>query len=198
MRKDMRMESVTCSDVLTFAHSRQDEGDFGCCEFSPGKGVLRCGYCCGPLGVKKGASGLTLMWVDICPACVLSGPKHVATLSMHLAGDVRKISALYGHDCSKSGKADAASMGIEYRKIAKKCRSLASFEDLLGGVVAVAIAKSYQGSIVPGIVEQAGARRPLRLRVQVVELANRIEGRPVAALRSSPACNQSKKISQGT
>jgi hypothetical protein len=139
MKKAKRMEVVTVLDVLEFAHDRQDVGDFGNCALGT---PVSCGFCGEPATDTE--ASVTLDWFDICPACILSGPKHVAGLADRVAGNAAWIRTRYGYDGTGfSDSEDAENMVKAYRVTANKCAALESFKDLPGGVVAVAIAAEF-------------------------------------------------------
>ena len=78
----------------------------------------------------------------ICPTCVLSGPQALATEVSRIAGDKDYIARKWGYPDTSLGRQDIAGMARAYRSLAKVFRGIGSFEDLPGGTVAMAVAKT--------------------------------------------------------
>lgn len=88
--------------------------------------------------------------MSICPACVRPGPAAVAERAIAVSKDTALIAKEWDMPLE-----DAPVMVPAYRKLAAFLRKVASFEDLPGGAVAVAIANTKPKDIRRGYLGEA-------------------------------------------
>lgn len=96
------------------------------------RGRTDCNICYRPFVVAE--VEIMLSGFTVCPSCVLSGPRTVATATERASRNKARLEPWGDTPTDRQGIARC------YREVSKELRRIESFEELPGGVMAVAIA----------------------------------------------------------